>query len=242
MSEGGKQNLEEAGGFFSRWSQRKQAVKQGAPLAEPLPKTPEPISKQTNELATPPNKAMGAKDQTAQTPEPVKALTLEDVAKLTPESDFTAYMTQGVSPEVRNAAMKKLLADPHYNIMDGLDIYIDDYSKTDPIPLEMLKSMNQSKMLGLFKTDEEKLADEEAERIERADYHERLKVLEDKEAADEKAIADANSETDVSPSAINAENSAKSPDSAELNESQESTEVPAVNAEIKIDLKTQTKT
>jgi hypothetical protein len=155
MSEGGKQNLEEAGGFFSRWSQRKQAVKQGAPLAEPLPKTPEPISKQTNELATPPNKAMGAKDQTAQTPEPVKALTLEDVAKLTPESDFTAYMTQGVSPEVRNAAMKKLLADPHYNIMDGLDIYIGDYNTPDPMPEGMLAKMVGAQFLGLVKAPED---------------------------------------------------------------------------------------
>jgi hypothetical protein len=136
---------------------------------------------------------------------------------------------------VQKAAMQKLFSDPRYNIMDGLDIYIDDYSKPDPIPLEMLKRMNQSKMLGLFKTAEEKLADEEAERIERADYHQRLKVLEDKEAADEKALADANSETDVSPSAINDENSAKSP---ELTDSQESTEVPVVKAEVK----TQTKT
>jgi hypothetical protein len=120
-----------------------------------------------------------------------------------------------------------------------LDIYIDDYSKADPIPLEMLKSMNQSKMLGLFKTAEEKLADAEDERIERAEYHERLRILEEKEAADEKALSDANSETDESPSAINAENSAKSP---ELSDSPESSEVPAVNAEIKIDLKTQTKT
>ena len=155
MSEGSKQNLEETGGFFSRWSQRKQAVKQGAPLAEPLPKTPEPIGKQTNELATPPNKAMGAKDQTAQTPEPVKALTLEDVAKLTPESDFTSYMTQGVSPEVRNAAMKKLLADPHYNIMDGLDIYIGDYNTPDPMPEGMLAKMVGAQFLGLVKAPED---------------------------------------------------------------------------------------
>ena len=155
MSEGGKQNLEEAGGFFSRWSQRKQAVKQGAPLAEPLPKTQEPTSKQTNVLATPPNKAMGAKDQTAQTPEPVKALTLEDVAKLTPESDFTSYMTQGVSPEVRNAAMKKLLADPHYNIMDGLDIYIGDYNTPDPMPEGMLAKMVGAQFLGLVKAPED---------------------------------------------------------------------------------------
>jgi hypothetical protein len=29
---------------------------------------------------------------------------------------------------VKNAAMKKLFADPHFNVMDRLDIYIDDYS------------------------------------------------------------------------------------------------------------------
>ena len=163
------------------------------------------------------------------------APTLEDVLKLTKDSDFSAYVKPGIDPEVQKAAMQKLFSDPRYNVMDGLDIYIDDYSKPDPIPLEMLKRMNQSQMLGLFKTPEEKLADEEAERIERADYHQRLKVLEDKEAADEKALADANSETDVSPSAINNENSAKSP---ELTDSQESTEVPVVKAEVK----TQTKT
>lgn len=163
------------------------------------------------------------------------APTLDDVLKLTQDSDFSAYVKPGIDPEVQKAAMQKLFSDPRYNVMDGLDIYIDDYSKPDPIPLEMLKRMNQSKMLGLFKTAEEKLADEEDERIERAEYHERLRVLEDKEAADEKALADANSETDVSPSAINDENSAKSP---ELTDSQESTEVPVVKAEVK----TQTKT
>ena len=163
MSEGSKQNLEESGGFFSRWSQRKQAVKQGAPLAEPLPKPQEirsePRSEQRTDqngaLATSPNKATGAKDQTAQTPEPVKVLTLEDVAKLTPESDFTSYMTQGVSPEVRNAAMKKLLADPHYNIMDGLDIYIGDYNTPDPMPEGMLAKMVGAQFLGLVKAPED---------------------------------------------------------------------------------------
>jgi hypothetical protein len=163
MSEGSKQNLEESGGFFSRWSQRKQAVKQGAPLAEPLPKPQEirsePRSEQRTDqngaLATSPNKATGAKDQIAQTPEPVKALTLEDVAKLTPESDFTSYMTQGVSPEVRNAAMKKLLADPHYNIMDGLDIYIGDYNTPDPMPEGMLAKMVGAQFLGLVKAPED---------------------------------------------------------------------------------------
>ena len=51
--------------------------------------------------------------------------------------------------------MKKLFSDPHFNIMDRLDIYIDDYSIPDPIPMEMLKRMVQSESLGLFRKFED---------------------------------------------------------------------------------------
>ena len=51
--------------------------------------------------------------------------------------------------------MKKLFADPHFNVMDGLDIYIDDYSKSDPIPESMLRQMASAKFLKLFDEDEE---------------------------------------------------------------------------------------
>jgi Protein of unknown function (DUF3306) len=80
---------------------------------------------------------------------------MDDVARLTPESDYARFVTPGVEPGVRNAAMKKLFTDPHYNIMDGLDIYIDDYSIADPIPESMLRQMVQSKALGLFDHEEE---------------------------------------------------------------------------------------
>jgi hypothetical protein len=46
-----------------------------------------------------------------------------------------------------------MFSDPHFNVMDGLDIYIDDYSKPDPIPMEMLKRMVQSDMLNIFRKD-----------------------------------------------------------------------------------------
>ena len=224
-------------GFLNRWSKKKLG-------AEPELSPSELAEKQSPAQDSKASKVPASSEPAADKKlEPVAgaaqaqeaAPTLEDVLKLTQDSDFSAYVKPGIDPQVQQAAMQKLFSDPRYNIMDGLDIYIDDYSKPDPIPLDMLKKMNQSKMLGLFKTAEEKLADEEDERIERAEYHERLRILEDKEAADEKALADANSETDVSPSAINDENSAKSP---ELADSQESTEVPVVKAEVK----TQTKT
>ena len=58
-----------------------------------------------------------------------------------------------MAPEVKNAAMKKLFADPRFNVMDGLDIYIDDYSKPDPMPDSVLRKLASAKFLSLF--DEE---------------------------------------------------------------------------------------
>jgi hypothetical protein len=75
------------------------------------------------------------------------------VQALTPESDFSRYTAPQVAPEVRNAAMKKLFADPHFNVMDGLDIYIDDYGKPDPLPASMLRSLASAEFLGLFRED-----------------------------------------------------------------------------------------
>ena len=62
-------------------------------------------------------------------------------------------MVRGVAADVKNAAMKKLFADPHFNVMDRLDTYIDDYSISDPIPEAMLRKMVSAKFLNLF--DEE---------------------------------------------------------------------------------------
>jgi hypothetical protein len=77
------------------------------------------------------------------------------VAELTPQSDYTRFVAQGVTPEVKNAALKKLFTDPHFNVMDGLDIYIDDYGKPDPLPAGMLRQMVQSKALRLFVEEDE---------------------------------------------------------------------------------------
>jgi Protein of unknown function (DUF3306) len=77
--------------------------------------------------------------------------TLEDVAQLTKESDFSRFVAPDVDPGVKNAAMKKLFAsDPHFNVMDGLDTYIDDYNKYEPIPKSMLRQMVNARALGLI--------------------------------------------------------------------------------------------
>ena len=88
--------------------------------------------------------------------------TLEDVQALTPESDFSRFAASDVTPDVKNAAMKKLFADPRYNVMDGMDVYIDDYSKPDPIAPAVLRQLASAKFLGLF--DQEEREEEEAAR------------------------------------------------------------------------------
>jgi hypothetical protein len=144
-----------ADGILGRWSQRKQAVREGKPLEEPVRVAPAPAAVAapvvTSAFHTSQVLPADHASETTQTPPPP---TLEDVHALTPESDFSAFTGVNVSPEVSNAAMKKLFTDPHYNVMDGLDIYIDDYSKPDPLPLSMLRQMVSAQFLNLF--DEEK--------------------------------------------------------------------------------------
>ncbi|MDB5965322.1 MAG: hypothetical protein JWQ72_1822 [Polaromonas sp.] len=153
---------EEADGFFGRWARRKTAVLQGTVPGEPSPAAaapapaaaPEPVS--ASDLAPPATPAVAGQP-------PV--LSLEDVRGLTAESDFTPFMAKGVGADVRNAAMKKLFADPHFNIMDGLDTYVDDYSVSDPIPEEMLRQMASAKFLRLFDEDEEEKEDDAGPRL-----------------------------------------------------------------------------
>ena len=122
-------------GFFNRWSSRKADARQGKPLApEPAKPTPTPVATQPPTTSTP---AAGAVSATPRAPAP----TLGDVAQLTPASDFSAFVRREVATEVKNAALKKLFADPHFNQMDGLDVYIDDYSLPDPLSPGMLEQM-----------------------------------------------------------------------------------------------------
>lgn len=144
---------ERDGGFLSRWSQRKARVREGQPVAD----APAPAVAAVEAAAVqPPASTAAATPATQQdeTKSPVTAPpTLQDVALLTRNSDFSRFVAPGVDGSVRNAALHKLFSDPHFNIMDGLDTYIDDYNTPDPLPPGMLRRMFQSEALGLFRTE-----------------------------------------------------------------------------------------
>ncbi len=139
-----------ADGFLGRWSRRKAGLE------------PEGLDGSAPELkpkATPstvPHDKQAIESTPAPAAEEVLPPTLEDAESIDRFApDFSAFMQPNVDPAVQQAAMKKLFSDPHFNIMDRLDIYIDDYSIPDPIPMEMLKRMVQSESLGLFRAFED---------------------------------------------------------------------------------------
>ena len=128
-----------ADGFLSRWSKRKAGKDVEI----------EKVEEGSTELSAPP-----AIEQPA--PPPV---TLEDVEKIDRfDPDFSAFMRPDVDPTVQQAALKKMFSDPHFNVMDGLDIYIDDYSNPELLPPEMLRGLVQSDLLGIFKTAAEEVS------------------------------------------------------------------------------------
>ena len=133
------------GGFLSRWSRRKALVRQGVEPAQPDPPPVEPAPAAATAVVATPEPAPAP--ALAEAP---AAPTLADVATLTHDSDYTRFVAPGVDSGVKNAALKKLFTDPHFNLMDGLDTYIDDYGKPDPLPEGMLRQMAQSQFLGLF--------------------------------------------------------------------------------------------
>ena len=142
--------------FFERWSRRKQQVREGEGVpAEPvLPPAPLREGGGGGAQAEVEPRASAPAGEGV-TPPP----TLADAQALTPESDFKPFMAKNVAPEVRNTAFKKLFADPHFNVMDGMDTYIDDYSQSTPIPPSVLRQMASAKFLKLFDDEEDEAKD-----------------------------------------------------------------------------------
>ncbi|MGF6272880.1 hypothetical protein ABIB38_001236 [Massilia sp. UYP11] len=115
-------------GFLRRWARLKAAP---APAPEPAPASvAEPAGS-----AAPPLAAL----------EDERALpTLDDVARLTPQSDYSVFVAKGVDKTVQRMALKKLFADPGFAVMDGLDIYIADYTQSAPLTDAMLASLRHA--------------------------------------------------------------------------------------------------
>ncbi len=148
---------DEPANFLSRWSRRKVEAKSVADAASSAPAAATSPAGDAVASAPTADAADLAQGEVAETPGPQP---LPDLDTLKCDGDFSPFMAKGVDAATRNQAMKKLFTDPHYGFenMDKLDIYLDDYSKPDPIPLEMLRNLNQAKRLFLFDDEQQDAA------------------------------------------------------------------------------------
>ena len=109
---------------LSRWSRRKlQTTKE-------TKKEDLALEIEENELAQSETQEALSEDQSQdvlQQPVLVDA-DMEPVESLTENSDFSKFMSPGVSDELRNLALRKMFQAPLFNIRDGLDEYDEDYT------------------------------------------------------------------------------------------------------------------
>jgi len=126
---------------LKRWSRRKleAARAKAAPAIPAAPSSPA--------VASAPAAAAVPIDAAQPASVPAPAETLPPVESLTIDSDFAAFLQPKVDETLKRLALKQLFRDPRFNVMDGLDVYIDDYSKPDPLPPGMLEQLVQGRYL-----------------------------------------------------------------------------------------------
>ena len=175
---------------LTRWSRRKQEATLPTAVVE------EVVSQDSG--VTP-----AATAQAEAVPESEPVLTdadMPDIETLTEDSDFSGFMSAGVSDELRNLALRKLFQAPVFNIRDGLDEYDGDYTY-----FEKLGDIVTCDMKHQIEMQEQKLrealeqeSESEAEQDVDADLEE-IEDVEDETEAEELIETVAESEPETRP-------------------------------------------
>jgi hypothetical protein len=133
--------------FVSRWSRRKiEARKTEEKPAETKPSS-QPAAPAAAAVAN-----AGAAAVPSGAPAPRELPPLESLKGLA--SEYTEFLKPDVDENLRRSALKKLFADPHFENFERFEAYCEDFTKGEPIPLAMLKTLEHAK--GLLFGDEEK--------------------------------------------------------------------------------------
>ncbi len=74
-------------------------------------------------------------------------LNLPQLSSISLVEDFTPFMQAKVPQALRQQALKALFKAPHFNVMDGLDTYIDDYTVFEPITPEVMATLSSWKTI-----------------------------------------------------------------------------------------------
>ena len=141
---------------LSRWSRRKQEATKIPPVSEQEPADVAEASLSTQQS-----------DEVVQEPIPLTDADMPDIDSLVEDSDFTGFMSPGVSDELRNLALRKLFHAPVFNIRDGLDEYDEDYTTFeklgDIVTCDMKHQIEVQERKRLEALEREKQAEADAE-------------------------------------------------------------------------------
>jgi hypothetical protein len=148
--------------FLARWSRRKRAAEREAerPAGIAAPELPSAPTAKVGGEAVAGNGPVSASAPVRE-PAPTTEVPLPPIESLDGlRSDYQAFFQQPVDDELRHAALKKLFADPHFNQMDMLDVYVDDYTQFEPLPATLRMRLPSARD---FLLDSERAALEAAE-------------------------------------------------------------------------------
>ena len=84
---------------------------------------------------------------TASTSQSDRVNELPSISSISLTEDFTPFMQAKIPQALKQQALKALFKEPHFNVMDGLDIYIDDYTVFEPISDEVMNKLSAWKSI-----------------------------------------------------------------------------------------------
>ena len=127
---------DEQEGFLTRWSRRKTLSRQGKELPEPAD---DAGGEQQDASPAPQGPAVVPEDLSADPGAEEAGATEEAAPELPPlesldeDSDYSAFLGDGVPADLKQKALHKLFHSPKFNIRDGLDDYDLDFSNPEPL-------------------------------------------------------------------------------------------------------------
>jgi hypothetical protein len=138
-------------GFLDRWSRRKRGeTSTGAPETETADAGPAAVAQPESQ-------------ESPDTGDPEVVANLPDLDSLTEDSDFTAFLQDGVPEVIRRKALRRLWRlNPIFANLDGLNDYDEDYSALG-IVAENIKTIYKVGKGYLDEDEDEAEAEAEAE-------------------------------------------------------------------------------
>ena len=122
--------------FLARWSRRKGLSRKGEELPEP---DADPDDEKPQPAAAAPESPAAAGDESTGQPAEGADTQADSLPELPPleslgeDSDYSAFLRDGVPANLKQKALRKLFHSPKFNIRDGLDDYDLDFSNPEPL-------------------------------------------------------------------------------------------------------------